>query len=489
MGARWILMVGAAAALAAVGHADAATDRGGAWSFISEPGLHPPSVRVTANRAGTAPGYVFVAPIPGPQRPGRFAGQEGPAILDGSGRPVWANPLAHRNLAFDFRTQTYRGQPVLTWWQGHLKPQGWGRGTDVVVDSSYRRIARIRSAGGWRPDIHEFLITPRGRALITAYKPHRTSFARFGGPHKRGVLLESVVEEVDIRTGKVLFRWNPLGEVSLRESRAIPVKDQPWDAFHLNSADVDAHGNLLVSARNTWTLYKVSRRTGRIAWRLGGRHSSFRMGRATRFAYQHDARFRGGSTVSLFDNEGAPPVRGRSRAVVLQLDRGHRRVGLVRQYPHPSGGLAGSQGNLQLLPNGNAFTGWGAEPSFSEFSPTGALLFDAHFHGPGESYRAYRKPWVGHPRRPPAIAVRGSTVYASWNGATEVASWQVLAGPSAGALSRVGAAPRDGFETAMTVQSEGPFFAVRALDSGGRTLGTSKPTRPSSVDGRRSTVD
>lgn len=478
-----LAVLAALAALLLAPAADAATNRGGAWSFPSAPGLHPPSVRIARHRDGTAPGHLFVAPIPGPQGHGRFGGQIGPLILDDAGQPVWSHPLPHRLWALDFRAQTYRGQPVLTWWQGHIKAQGWGHGTDVVVDSSYRTVARLHRAGGWRPDIHEFAITRRNTALITAYKPHRTSFARYGGPKKRGVLLESIVQEVNLRTGRVLFQWNPLGQVSLRESHTRPAKGLPWDAYHLNAVDMDENGDLLVSARNTWTVYKVSRRTGRIAWRLGGRRSSFRLGRGARFAYQHDARFHGGGTISIFDNEGSPRVGRASRAIVLRVDGRHRVARLVSQYRHPSRGVAGSQGNVQLLANGNALAGWGALPGFSEFDPRGRVLLDARFHGPGESYRTYRLPWTGHPTTLPSIATRPAgagrtTVYASWNGATEVARWLVRAGSDPNRLGTIASAARNGFETAIAVNGTGPWFAVRAVDSEGRTLETSRAIKP-----------
>jgi hypothetical protein len=98
------------------------------------------------------------------------------------------------------------------------------------------------------------------------------------------------------------------------------------------------------------------------------------------------------------------------------------------------------------------------------------------------SYRAFRFPWNGHPGdQPAAVAERTSEdevrVYASWNGATEVATWEVLTGPSPNQLESVGSVPRNGFETAMLMQTSDPYVAVRAKDRSGRVLDTTGPVR------------
>jgi hypothetical protein len=135
---------------------------------------------------------------------------------------------------------------------------------------------------------------------------------------------------------------------------------------------------------------------------------------------------------------------------------------------------------MQVLPNGNVFIGWGSEPVFSEFSSEGEILFDANFITKQQSYRAFRFPWTGKPQNDPAVvAERGSedkvTLYASWNGATEVDTWEVLAGSSPNQLKPVVSASRRGFETTVAVRTAKPYVAVRAKDSSGRVLGVSKP--------------
>src|SRR6266536_6461326 len=265
--------------------------------FRSRPDLKPPPVRILTSAKGTAPGYVFIAPK-------KNVVQAGPMILDDRGRLVWFRPLNTRGVT-DFRVQIYHGRPVLTWWRG--RPiHGEGDGNYAIADGSYRPVARVRPGNGLVGDIHEFLLTSRGTALMTIF--HRV---------RRGdrTIFEGALQELDIASGRILLEWHSLGHVALDESYEQPPRKTslPYDYFHVNSIDVDTDGNLLVSARNTQTVYKLDRRTGEILWRLGGKRSDFRLGRGVRFAWQHDARRQDDGTISLFDDGAVPQVGPQSR--------------------------------------------------------------------------------------------------------------------------------------------------------------------------------
>jgi hypothetical protein len=421
--------------------------------------------------------------------PSNKLGQAGPLILDRNGRTVWFYPLAGKTQAFDFRMQRYQAKPVLTWWQGIVTSRGFGVGEDVIYDGSYRQVTTVRAGDGYQADIHDFVITPQGTALVLAYNPVRVGLTSLGGP-REGTVLDGVVQELDIRTGLVLFEWHSLGHVALDESYAKPAHDGVLDYFHVNSVDLDSDGNLLVSARNTWTVYKINRQTGQIMWRLGGKKSSFRMEAGTPFAYQHDARRQPDGTITLFDNGADPKVHPESRGIALKLDtrratRGHRgpSATVSREWTHPKKVLAGSQGNMQTLPNGDRFVGWGAQPNLTEFSSSGRVLFEAALAAPATSYRAYSFPWNATPSGKPAIATTVQTggkvtVYAGWNGATNVARWRILAGPSPQSLTRIATATPTGFETASKVSTHDKYVAVQAEDSSGRLLGTSQAVSP-----------
>lgn len=442
-------LVGLAIAAGGCGGAEKAAPTPKFQHFVSRPDLQPPTVTIDAAAGGAAPGYVFIAPK-------KAVRQEGPLIVDDRGRVVWFHP--QRLGVADFRLQRYRGRPVLTWWQGHSK-FGRGRGNYVIMDTAYRQIALVRAGNGLAGDEHEFEITPRNTALLTFYE-------------QRGDLIDSGLQEVDIATGRVLFEWHALGHIAVSESYAKRRGKAPFDYFHINSVGLGLDGNLLVSARNTRAIYDVDRRTGAVVWRLGGKRTDFEMGRGTRFAWQHNARWRTPTTISLFDNGAAPAVAKQSRAILLHIDLRSRKVTLLHADTHPRHLLSGSQGNMQVLPHGHVFVGWGAEPWFTEFAPNGKVVFNGHFIEGADSYRAYKFEWRGQPTDRPSVAARANgsgkvTVYASWNGATDVSRWQVLAGASSDDVKPLETVKRTGFETAIELETDANFFQVKALGPAG----------------------
>jgi hypothetical protein len=281
----------------------------------------------------------------------------------------------------------------------------------------------------------------------------------------------------------VLFEWHSIDHVRLVESyyRLPRNSDGLYDYFHINSIDVEPNGNFLVSARNTRTIYEISRRTGRVVWRLGGKRSDFTLGKNARFAWQHDARRLPNGKLSLFDNSAGPQVRKQSRGLILHLDLPHRMAKVVRTIVHRPPLVSVDQGNLQWLPNGDFLAGWGHQPRFTEFGPRGTVRFDGRFgRGRVDSYRAYRFRWVGRPTRPPAAAVAGRTLYVSWNGATEVRKWRLLAGADRKSLRPVLTVPKSSFETAIPLPGNTTaWVAAQALDGRGRSLARSATVRAS----------
>jgi hypothetical protein len=446
--------------------------------FESRPDLRPPVVKIRVAAHDTAPGYVFLAPK-------MAVVQAGPMIMDNRGRLVWFHPLKLTKGVTDFRAQRYRGKPVLTWWRGRVSNVGVGDGWYVIYDDSYRPIAEVRPGNGLVGDVHEFRLTSRDTALMTIYHRKHVDLRAIGGP-KDGLIWDGIVQEVDIPTGHVLFEWHSYPQIGIKESYSHPPKKQlgtkpfPYDYIHVNAIDEEPNGNLLISGRNTHAVYEVSRESGKILWRLGGKKSTYALGPGARFAWQHDVRRQPDGTITVFDNGATPPVHKLTRVLVLRLDEQNKRATLVRSYHHPKKLLSPFEGNAQFLPDGHVFVGWGGWPYVSELSKNGDVLFDAYFgHGkpPGEdadSYRAYRFVWHGHPKDGPAIAIAGGKVYVSWNGATDVAKWQVLTGDTKEDLAAGPAAPKSGFETAIQLPAKGTYVAVQALDSNGHVLAVSK---------------
>ncbi|MDA3649157.1 arylsulfotransferase family protein [Saccharopolyspora indica] len=431
--------------------------------FITRPDLSPPVVRIDTPANGTEPGSIFLAPH-------GTAAQSGPMIVDDAGQPVWFQPVGDGAGLFtmDFKAQTYRGQPVLTWWQGAPRP-GYGEGEYVLLDRSYQQIATVRAGNDLRADLHEMIITPRDTALLIAYRT-----VQLDRP-----VVEGVVQEIDIATGEVLFDWRSLDHVALDES-TVPLPEDPaapYDYIHLNSVTEDANGNLLISARHTDAIYQLDRATGGVQWRLGGKRSDFALDPDAVFGRQHDARWHPDGTMSLFDNAASVPGPA-SRALVLAVDQTARTARVVREFTHPGGATSVSQGGHQVLAGGNSFVGWGSQPEFTEFDETGAVALHGSFGDNMPSYRAFRLPWTGTPTELPAAAMNADdgtpTVYASWNGATEARTWRVLAGPAPDQLAPVADVPKTGFETAADLPAAEDYAAVEALDANGQVLARSE---------------
>jgi hypothetical protein len=441
--------------------------------YRSAPSLTPSSVAITTPaKAGAASGDLFLAPYQG-------EGSAGPMIAEQDGALVWFHPLPAGEEATNFQVQQYEGKPVLTWWQGRIVQVGFGEGEDVVYDSAYRQLAAIRAGNGYRADLHEILLTSQGTAWIDAFDPIHMNLSSVHGS-ARGILLDSVVEEVDIKTGLVMWEWHALGHIPLRDSlNHVSSGEYPWDYVHINSISPGSSGDVLLSSRNTWTLYDVDMHTGGFNWLLGdGGRSSFKLGPGVRFYWQHDAEFQPGGLISLFDNASDPPKQRESSGLLLRPDLADHTVALVKRFVNPSKRLlASSQGNALSLPGGSWLLGYGGLPNFTEFDAGGRVLLDGSLGKNVQDFRTYLSPWSAQPPGAPAIAVQpasgGATVEASWNGATAVSSWQVLGGASAESLVPLSTVPRAGFETTIRVSTAGPDVAVRALGSAGQVLGSS----------------
>jgi len=446
--------------------------------YLTAPTITPSTVRITTPaQPGATPGDFFLAPYQGMGTPGQM-------IVDQAGNLIWFHPTPPGDASTNFHPQTYDGQTVLTWWQGRILSLGFGQGVDEIYSSSYQPLAQVAAGNGYHADLHQFTITPQGTAWIDAFDPVEMNLTSMGGV-SNAVVNDSIVQEIDIKTGLVMWEWHAFGHIPLRDSYApMPHTTLNWDYVHVNSIDPGTHGDVLLSARNTWTVYDVDIHTGAFIWRIGGKYPSFKRGPGTVFHWQHDARWQPGGLVSVFDNGSSPAEEKQSRGLLLDPNTTTHTVTLVKQFVNPNATLlASSQGDLLNLPGGNWLMGYGGLPNFTEYNASGQVLFDATLGPNVQDFRTFLAPWSAQPKTAPAIAAQSAgsgqlTVEASWNGATTVASWQVLAGTSATSLAPVTSAPRSGFETTITVHTSDPYVAVAALDSAGKTLATSAAISP-----------
>jgi hypothetical protein len=470
-------------AIAKGNHNDPGGNPPGVQSFHSRKDLRPPGLKITTNDPGASKQPIFLAVKAGP-------GQNGPTIRDANGRLIWFQQVSADLSPYDFRAQTYRGRPVLTWWQGVVL-SGKGRGHGLMLNEHYRLIHDVHAGNGYAMDQHEFQLTPRGTVFVNVYEPVRYSLRPVGGP-RDGNAWDSIVQEIDVKTGMVLFEWHSLAHVSVSLG-TFPYRSGtklPYDPFHVNSVSEDGAGNLLLSARNTNALFLVDRHDGHLLARIGGKKSDFTMEPGAATIGQHQAVLQPDGTITQFDNGGStrfPTMPDRpSRGVRVKVDGGSQTVSLVKDYHHPGQELfSRSQGSMQVLPNDDVFLSWGGgNPYLTELTPDGQTVFESYITPKDDdTYRAYRMPWRATPAAPPdVIASSTSTatdVYASWNGATEVAKWRVLKGSDPAHLTAAGDFPSTDFETHMKILTTPPAYVqVQALDKNGAVLGTSAAVRP-----------
>lgn len=367
-------------------------------------------------------------------------------------------------------------------------------------------------------DLHEFEVTENGTALFTIYQDIRVDCSD-AGLNQLCWIDDCLFQEVDIETGELLFQWRASDHVPLSHSykgrgKDGLTKEKAWDYFHMNSVEKDDLGNYLISARHTHAIYYIDP-TGDILWSLGGKHSDFTdlsEGSASDFKWQHHARWRGNNTMSLFDNHGNNVFHDRSefsRGMTVSLDFDEMSVTLLQTYVHPDRILAISQGSMQIVPeSGHVLIGWGNTPAYTEFTAEGKVLCTTHFGasifyeildlGWVKSYRAFKSKWVGKPKSPPTIKVFAGQIFASWNGATEIAKWRLESAKSLKATDEEFAIAeevvKDDFEVVFLRDSlERRFVRVAALDATGEVLGYSAVidstiedpvSRRMSIDGR-----
>lgn len=445
----------------------------GLQSFFTRPDLRPPTLTVTNLSVASAtdtPRFILLSPrVDDPHAPG-----QGLMIVDRRGRMVWFQPTTSGS-DFTFSIQNYRGQPSLTWWEGVVQ-SAHGYGVSIIGDASYRQLVTIKAGNHLQTDLHDLFLTSRGTAYITAYETRNMNLTSVGGPQSQRTFVGHV-QEIDLKTGRMLWDWDCTKFIPVAESyELVSHHGGAFDYIHVNSVAELDDGNLLISGRNTWALYKVDRKTGQIIWRLGGKKSDFKLDSNAEFYWQHHARAPGKGVITLFDN--AVRKEKQSRGVVLAVDERAMTVKLEHEYLHPSGIDSTALGSVQLLGDGRVFVGWGDQPYFSEYSPGGTMLLDGQMPAGTRSYRAFTQDWVGRPLDKPRIAARadpagGFVVHASWNGATEIDRWTVLAGAHQSSLQPVGSQEWTGFETTIAVNSNGPYFVAVAEDANGHELGRS----------------
>ncbi|RAH44829.1 MFS general substrate transporter [Aspergillus brunneoviolaceus CBS 621.78] len=463
--------------------------------FKSRPDLYPPVLTLEhRNPDKLSPGYIFVGPYE--------AANSGPYIYDDEGNLVWSGwGNSGPGNAHGMHVCQYQGKDHLCFFQG-VQQNGYCRGHGVIMDSNYRIVRTVVPGGGMASsDMHEFKPINDGKtALLTVYQQRQFDMSLWNVKTGMGWLMESVFQEVDVETNEVLFEWKSLDHVDPSAAYTWPSHTDtsgtgldprsPWDYFHINSIDKNSEGDYLISSRHTCAIYKISGQDGSVIWQLHGANPSFKNINFS-FSQQHDARFLSENAthtlLSLYNNgfNGFNRTHDYSSGMIILIDhRDNTATQLLEYAPPGKTMISSSQGNLQVLPNGNAFIGWGNNAYISEHDEQGNLLLWGYIDKDRiMNYRAQKFQWEGNPTDVPAMwtyaksseTYAPTTFYVSWNGATRVKYWRFYGAQNAtGPFMLIKQVAKDGFETSYTAGEFYQWTYAEAVDVEGQVLGKSR---------------
>lgn len=462
--------------------------------FKSRPDLYPPKLFVNTSEDGITPGYIFMSPYQSYQNSATIYQSDGTLIWYGFG-------LTSADNVHDFRVCQHNGTDHLCFFQGE-QYSGYARGQAVILDTTLRPVSTISSLNARAAlDQHEFnIINDTDSALVTIYQPQPYDLSAFNITDGQGWIENGLFQDINTTSGELMFEWSAIDHVALTESYVAPNQSEvagtgfsplsPWDYFHINSVDKNEDGDYLVSARHVSTLYKINGTDGSIVWRCGGKLSDFELLNGLNWSYQHDARWVHSTgtvdIISLFDNasNGFNRSANHSAGYVISIDHGSNTVDLLNNYPAPDDlQISDSQGNLQILnpsnwSDSNVFLSWGSQPTVTEQTSDGTIIYRAAVASDGKmNYRGYKFNITLNPHDSPALYTysqdgNSSTIYyMSWNGATELRKWRIYGRAGCNNdWTLLDEVDKTDFETNYTSRGYQEFGMVEAVGANGTGL-------------------
>lgn len=269
----------------------------------------------------------------------------------------------------------------------------------VELDEQFRKVGSYRATGLSHTDGHDSILLPDGSRYFMSYEPNPVT----------GLLDARIQHESG--TGQVLWEWTSAPYADETMSPAGTA-----DYAHINSFVITQDDNLLVSFRNLSAVFKISRTTGEVLWRLGGRASSFDFLTAAGDpdddggpCAQHTASELPDGNILVFDNgawsqaqnlcvdpadSNAPAVeRLPTRIVEWAVDEEAGTATLVREHTVDQR-HAIFAGSAQGLPDGRSMVGWASERGAvaSELDADGDVVWEVRdaAPAPGDRYFTYR---------------------------------------------------------------------------------------------------
>lgn len=186
------------------------------WQFRSRPDLSPPRLNITIPATDdVSPGFIFVTPYSSFKGPALFPEQPAAYILRDDGDLVWSSLGYLSGFVANFQATRYQGQPVLQAFQGTIDSRhGRGHGTLQILDDQYRPVAQVQSLTNKIPSLHELRIVNEKTALVEIYDPVPYDLTAYGGSEGQNWIVDSILQEVDIETGELIYEVHSLDIVS-----------------------------------------------------------------------------------------------------------------------------------------------------------------------------------------------------------------------------------------------------------------------------------
>jgi hypothetical protein len=303
-------------------------------------------------------------------------------ILDNAGHPLFYSQTQSLgglecSGLFSSRTEIKGLQKKYTWY---------------LQNADFDEVDTLQMGNGYLADNHAFELLPNGHALMLAYDEQTIDMSEIvEGGHPAATVAGAVIQELDANR-QVIFQWRTWDHIPITDSyRDITVKK--FGYIHVNGVSLDpVDGNIIVCCRETSEVVKVSRVTGELMWRMGGKQNEFTFlneheENAPRyFKLMHDARRLANGNLTLFDNGADQAVgdqeRTYSRAVEYALDEENKTATLVWEYRNDPDIRALTGGSVTRLPGGHTVINWGdaakagEAPAMTEADPNGQLVYD-----------------------------------------------------------------------------------------------------------------
>jgi len=333
-----------------------------------------PEFLITQN-GDTAPGYLIGSVRSTVDEVGSYF-----LIMDNAGQPVFYSKTPGLGTLLCNGLFSYRREI-----EGLKKKYTW-----FLQDSDFKEVDSFQMGNGYLADSHDFQLLPNGHALMLCYDTRVIDMSKIvEGGHPAAEVVGAVIQELDVYK-HVIFLWRSWDYIPITDSYQDVTKKK-FAYIHVNSVELDeTDGQLILSCRETSEAIKISRVTGEVIWRMGGKHNEFTFmneheENAPRyFKLQHDVRRHANGNLTLFDNglDKNDTSRDYSRGVAYALDEENKTATLVWEFRHDPNIMALTGGNVTLLPNGNTVVRWGGAakageaPAMTEVDPNGHLVYE-----------------------------------------------------------------------------------------------------------------